>query len=71
MLVLRIRGGRVNHLFLAQERSKGFPLLESFRVRTATIRAKAKVNHSKMGDTSGLLASLGRGPVTIVTSLYT
>ena len=34
-------------------------------------RAKAKVNHSRVGDTSGLLANQGRERVSIVTSLDT
>ena len=34
-----------------------------------TIRAKAKVNHPRMGDTSELLASQGRGRVSIATNL--
>ena len=36
-----------------------------------TIKAKAKVNHTKMGDTSRLLAIQGKGHVSIATSLNT
>ena len=73
MRVLRIRGGRVNLLLLllAQGRSRGLLLREGFRDKASTIKAKAKVNHSKMGDTSGLLANQGRGHVSIATSLDT
>ena len=34
-------------------------------------RDKAKVNHSRVGDTLGLLASQGKERVSIVTSLNT
>ena len=34
-------------------------------------RAKARINHPKMGGTSGLLASQGRGCVSNATSLDT
>ena len=39
------------------------------RNRAVTIRAKAKVNHPGVGDTSELLASQGRERVSIATSL--
>ena len=74
MWVLKIRGRRVNllllaHLFLlTQRRSIRLLLRKNFRDKAMTIRAKAKVNHPKMG---GLLASQGRGYVTIITSLDT
>ena len=67
--MLKIRGRRVNLFLLAQGRSRGILLHWGFRDRVAAI--KAKVNHSKMGDTSGLLTSQGRGPITISTSLDT
>ena len=35
------------------------------------IKAKAKVNHPRVEKTSGLLASQGRGHVSIATSLDT
>ena len=69
MRALKIRGRRANLLFLAQGRSKGLLLLKDFRDRAAAIKAKTRVNHHKMGDTSGLLASQGRGHVSIATSL--
>ena len=37
----------------------------------AAIKAKAKVNHSKIGDTSGFLASQDRGHVYVATNLDT
>ena len=57
MQVLVIRGRRINYLLLTQERCKGLLLREGFRDRAATTRAKAKISHPKIGDTSGLLAS--------------
>ena len=41
--------------------------------RAATIKAKAKVkvNHPMVGETSGLLAIQGKGHVSITTSLDT
>ena len=57
MQVLKIRGRRANLLLLAQGRSRGRLLFKGFRDRGAVIRAKAKVNHPKMGDTLGQLAS--------------
>ena len=60
MRVLKIRGKRANLLLLVQGRSRGLILRRVFRDRAATIRAKARVNHPKMRDTSGLLASQGR-----------
>ena len=69
--MLKIRGRRANLLLLAQGRSRGLLLRKGFRDRVATIRTKAKVNHLKIGDTSGLLASQGRGHVSIANSLDT
>ena len=60
MRVLVIREKRVNSLLLAPEKSKGLLLRKGFRPRVAATRAKAKISHPKMGDTSGLLASQGR-----------
>ena len=68
--MLKIRGRRANLLLLAQGRSRGLLLCMGFRDRAAVIRAKARVNHPKMGDTSRILASQGRGHVSISTSLY-
>ena len=45
--------------------------LHCLRDRTVATRAKAEVNHSGVGDTSGLLASHGRERVSIITSLDT
>ena len=39
------------------------------RNRARTTRAKAKVNHPRVGDTSELLASEGRERVSFATSL--
>ena len=71
MWVLVIRGRRVNSFLLAREKSRGLLLPEGFRDRVAATRGKAKISHPKIGDTSGLLASQGRGHVSIVTSLDT
>ena len=71
MRVLVIRGRRVNYLLLARERSKGLLIHEGFEDKAAAIRAKAKINHPKMGDTTRLIANEGRGHVSIATSLDT
>ena len=71
MRVLRIRGKRVNLLLLAQGRSRGLLLRKVFRDRAVAIRAKARISHPKMGDTSGLLTSQGREHVSNATSLDT
>ena len=57
MRVLEVRGMRVSPLLLAREISRGILLREGFRDRAAATRAKARISHPKMGDTSGLLAS--------------
>ena len=57
MWASKIGGRRTNLLLLAQGRSRGLLLGESFKDRATAIRAKAKVNHPKMGDTTGLLAN--------------
>ena len=57
MRVLDIRRKRINLLLLVQGRSRGLLLYKDFRDRAATIKAKARVNYPKLGDTSGLLAS--------------
>ena len=69
MRVLKIRGRRANLLLLAQVKSRGLLLHKDFKDRAKAI--KAKVNHPKTGDTSGILASQGRGHVSIATSLDT
>ena len=46
-------------------------LCKGYRDKATTIRAKARVNHPKMRDTSRLLATRGRGHVSIATSLDT
>ena len=53
-------------LLLAQGRSRGLLLRKGFKDR-----AKARVNHPRVGETLGLLASQGRGYVSIATSLDT
>ena len=67
--VLKIRGRRANFLLLAQGRSRGLILCKGFRGKAVAIRAR--VNHSKMGNTLGLLARQGKGHVSIATSLDT
>ena len=57
MLVLRER--RIN-LLLAPRRSRRLLLRTDLRDKVVVTRAKAKVNHSGVGDTSGLLASQSR-----------
>ena len=51
--------------------SRRLLLLTDLRDRVMATRAKTKVNHSRVGDTSRLLASQGRERVSIVTSLDT
>ena len=65
-----IRGRKAN-LLLAPGRSRRLLLRTDLRDRFVATRAKAKVNHSRVGDTLGLLASQGRERVSIVTSLDT
>ena len=57
MQVLVIRGRRLKLLLLARERSKGLLLREGFKDKVTATKAKARINHPKMGDTLGLLAS--------------
>ena len=57
--------------FLTRERIGGILLREGFRDKVAATRGKAKISHPKMGDASGLLASQGRGHVSIATILDT
>ena len=71
MRVLVIRGRRVNYFLLARERNRGLLLREGFQDRVAATRAKARINHPKMRDTSGFLASQGRERVSNATSLDT
>ena len=69
--VLKIRGRRVNLLFLAWGRSRRLLLRKDFKDRAATTKAKAKVDHLQVVDLSRLTASLGREYVTIAISLDT
>ena len=70
--VLVLRERRIN-LLLSPKRSRRLLLRTDLRDRVVVTRAKAKVkvNHSGVGDTSGLLASQGRARVSIATSLDT
>ena len=61
--------GKANLLLLAQGRSRGLLLRKGFREKVTAIRAKARVNRPRVGETSGLLTSQGRGHVSIATSL--
>ena len=61
----------MNLLLLAQGRSRGLLLHKVFSDRALTIKAKARINHPKMGDTSGLLARKGREHVSSATNLNT
>ena len=71
MLIIMIRGRRTSRLLLARERRRELLLREGFRDRATTPRAKARINHPKMGGTSGLLASQGRGCVSNAINLDT
>ena len=64
------RGKKAN-LILASGRSRKLLLHTNLRDKAMATRAKAKFNHSRVGDTSRLLASQGREHVSIVTSLET
>ena len=68
--VLVLRGRRIN-LLLALRKSKRLLLDTDLKDKVVSTRAQAKVNHSRVGDTSRLLASQGRERVSIVTSLDT
>ena len=57
MWVLKIRGGRANLLLLSQERNRGVLLCKGFKDRVAAMRAKARVDHPKVGDILRRLAS--------------
>ena len=52
MRVLKIRKMRANLFLLARGKSRGLLLHKDFRDRVAAIRAKAKVNHPRVGATS-------------------
>ena len=52
MRVLVLRGGRVNSLSLARERSRGLLLHKGFRDKATTTKAKGRISHPKMGGTS-------------------
>ena len=63
--------GRRDNLLLAPGRSRRFLLRKDLKDMAVATRAKAKFNHSGVGDTSRLLASQARERVSIVTSLDT
>ena len=65
-----IRGRRSN-LLLAPGRNRRLLLCTDLKDMVVATRAKAKVNHLGVEDTSWLLASQGREHVSIVTSLDT
>ena len=71
MQMLKIRERRANLLLLAQERNRGVLLCKGFKDKATAIRAKAKVDHPKVGDISRCLASQCREHVSIGTSLDT
>ena len=68
MLVIRERRAS---LLPTPGRSRRIFLHTDLKDRAVATRAKAKVNHSRVGDTSRLLASQGKERVSIVTSLDT
>ena len=57
--MLVIRGRRVN-LLLAPRRSRRLLLRTNLKDRAVATRAKAKVNHSRVGDTLDGIALRGR-----------
>ena len=65
-----IRGRRIN-LLLAPGISRRLLLHTNLRDRAVATRVKTRVNHSRVGDTLGLLTSQGRERVSIFTSLDT
>ena len=71
MRVLVLKGRRVNPFPLAREIRRGLLLREGFKDRAEATRAKARISHPKMGDTSGLLASKGRECVSSAINLDT
>ena len=68
MRVLVMREMRVNSLRLAQEKSRRLLLYEGFKERVVATKAKAMISHPKMGETSRLPASQGRGHLSCATS---
>ena len=68
MQASKIRGKRANLLLLVEGRSKGPLFRRVFRDKAKTIKAKARVNHPKMGGILRLLANQGRGHVSIATN---
>ena len=66
-----VERGRKTSFLLDQEISRGLMLHEGFKDKAATLRAKARIIHPKMGGTSGLLAHQSRGCASSVTSLDT
>ena len=52
MRVLVIIERRTSRLSLTRERKRGLLLLENFKDRAVATRAKARINHPKMGGTS-------------------
>ena len=72
MWVLKIRGRRVNILFLlARGRSKRLLLRKYFKDRVVATKAKARADHLQVVDLSRLIASHGRGHVSIAINLDT
>ena len=63
--------GRKKSFLLARVISRGLMLHEGFKDKAATLMAKARISHPKMGGTSGLLALQRKGCVSSVTSLDT
>ena len=68
--MLKIRGRASNLFLLAQGRSRGLLLHKDFRDKATAIKAKVRVNHPKLGDTLGLLASQAENIVSIATKIH-
>ena len=66
--VLVLRGRKIN-ILLSPGIRKRLLLHMDLKDRAVTTKAKAKVTHPRVGDTSELLASQGRERVSIATSL--
>ena len=71
LVLLKIKGMRVNILLLARGRSKRLLLRKDFRDRVTATKTKAKADYLQVADLSGLTASQGRDHVTIAINLDT
>ena len=70
-MLLKIMGRRVNLFPLAWGRRRTLLLRKDFRERVVAIKAKAKDDRLQVVDISELIASQGRGHVSIAINLDT